>query len=122
MDVTAWLRGLGLIGGSLGTFAPVRAVPRHCASVVSQVEANPLIFAPQQAYEVGTLGDPIEILLIDDNDDNSSILKNLKLFERGVATRSFSANAFSREQYPEAGFDGIQHPAEFCHGSKVGWT
>jgi len=36
--------------------------------VAGQIEANPLIFAPQQAYEVSTFGDPIEILLIDDCD------------------------------------------------------
>jgi hypothetical protein len=108
-------------GISPGGLASVRRVPRYCL-IAGEIEANPLIFAPQQAYKVSTIGDSIEILLIDDHDDGASILKNLKLFERGVAMRSFSADTLSREQYPEARFHRIQHPAEFCHSSKVGRT
>jgi hypothetical protein len=77
--------------------------------VIGQIQANCIIFVPQQAYEIGTRGDPIKITLIDDNDYGPSILQNLRLLERGVAVRSCSSNALSRKQHPEAACDGIQH-------------
>jgi hypothetical protein len=48
--------GIALVAHSrrLGLFARFR----RYRLVIGQIEANRLIFVPQQAYEIGTLGDP----------------------------------------------------------------
>jgi hypothetical protein len=66
--VNAGLQRSDGFGKLPGLLAPVRPVPRYCL-IVGQIEANSLIFAPEQAYKVSTIGDSIEILLIDDHDD-----------------------------------------------------
>lgn len=104
---------------TFGDPVPSAVSRQSCASDPNRIESDRFIFASQHTYEVCTSRNTLEIVFIDNNNDDATVLKNFTLLQSSISAAIISANTILRKKDAKPGFHGVQDAAELSHRRKI---